>query len=290
MDNGTRTFASAGQLQATNHFPYAAWCSPAATVDERLLDLWDTLDDFGAQQTDAALRYCLGQICAWVGAQDASWVGLTRPLGSRRAANDPLLGWRIGALEHLHPRTETRRKQRNMLEAQCTLDPVLTLKPLVGQSGRYRSSSLRLQLEGEETFQRATRLDRINKQHGIVDRVWAVFPVSMTCESAVYLDSLDPARYFNEQDIQLVGLALRGIKWWHRQLLLSHGLGRESGPLSPAGRRVLSELLSGAPEKSIAERLRITPASAHQYVKTLYRDFGVHGRAEFMSLWISRQR
>lgn len=61
-------------------------------------------------------------------------------------------------------------------------------------------------------------------------------------------------------------------------------------PLTPAEQRLLPELLTGDSEKVIAERLSLTPGTAHQYAVGLYRKFGVRGRIEFMALWLRGQR
>jgi len=53
--------------------------------------------------------------------------------------------------------------------------------------------------------------------------------------------------------------------------------------LSPRLRDTLRELLTGAHEKEIALRLGLSPHTAHQYVKTLYRRFHVASRAQLMA-------
>jgi FixJ family two-component response regulator len=57
---------------------------------------------------------------------------------------------------------------------------------------------------------------------------------------------------------------------------------REAIPLSPRLRQTLTELMSGAPEKEIAHRLRVSPHTAHQYIKTIYRRFDVASRVQLM--------
>jgi len=53
-------------------------------------------------------------------------------------------------------------------------------------------------------------------------------------------------------------------------------------PLSPRLRQTLVELLTGAREKEIADRLGVSPHTAHQYVKALYRRFDVASRVELI--------
>jgi DNA-binding NarL/FixJ family response regulator len=86
--------------------------------------------------------------------------------------------------------------------------------------------------------------------------------------------------------MELVAQALRGIKWFHRQLLLGHGFGASEKPITVAERRIIKGLLSGATEKVIAEEANLTCGTVHQYATRIYRKFGVNGRAEFMALWL----
>lgn len=65
---------------------------------------------------------------------------------------------------------------------------------------------------------------------------------------------------------------------------------RASGPsmynLPARLRQVLMRLLDGDSEKQVARRLGLTPMSAHQYVKALYRHFGAASRGELMAHFV----
>ena len=57
----------------------------------------------------------------------------------------------------------------------------------------------------------------------------------------------------------------------------------ESSCLSPRLRQTFVCLLEGNSEKEVAARLRVSPATVHQYVTALYRYFGVRSRAQLLS-------
>jgi len=59
--------------------------------------------------------------------------------------------------------------------------------------------------------------------------------------------------------------------------------------LTPRRREALEWLLDGLPEKDIAQRMDISPATAHQYIGELYRHFGVNSRPELMAYFIHRR-
>lgn len=91
---------------------------------------------------------------------------------------------------------------------------------------------------------------------------------------------------FTLEHERLVAQTLRGIKWFHRQLLLNHGMLAGKTPLSPAHRRLLAQLLSGKTEKEIADTLGLSRATTHKYVTEIFRSFNVTSRTGLVTLWM----
>jgi DNA-binding NarL/FixJ family response regulator len=58
--------------------------------------------------------------------------------------------------------------------------------------------------------------------------------------------------------------------------------------LGPRLRQTLELLLAGDGEKQIAGKLSLSRHTVHDYVKVVYRRFGVSSRAELLSLWVRR--
>ena len=56
--------------------------------------------------------------------------------------------------------------------------------------------------------------------------------------------------------------------------------------LSPRQRETLACVLQGASEKETADRLGLSTHTVHQYMKALYRSFGVHTRSELMARFL----
>lgn len=83
----------------------------------------------------------------------------------------------------------------------------------------------------------------------------------------------------------------RLVHWFHHELtpLIGRQLASADEPLlshlAPRVRQVFACLLEGDSEKQVAHRLAIKRETVHQYVKTLYRHFGVHSRAELLARW-----
>lgn len=60
--------------------------------------------------------------------------------------------------------------------------------------------------------------------------------------------------------------------------------------LAPHESRVLQLLLTEAAEKQIAEQLGLATSTTHSYITSVYRKFGVRGRAGLMSLWLKEMQ
>jgi DNA-binding NarL/FixJ family response regulator len=58
--------------------------------------------------------------------------------------------------------------------------------------------------------------------------------------------------------------------------------------LSPRLQQALVALLAGESEKEVAQRLELSPTTAHQYIQQLYRHFGVQSRAQLLAQMLRR--
>lgn len=260
--------------------------APLRCHEDCIYRLWDELADFGPDAAGEALLHCMRTLCAWIGADNAYWIGAVR-LGARDVvASDPVDGWRIGRIDALNPERGLHEHLQTSRERPGAFNPSATTRAVVSGAGRFRSYSLGTGIVDLERFRETEHYDQFYRRPGIADRMWVVFPVNVDAESCFVFDACGADRQFSTGQLHMATAALRGIKWFHRQQLLSHGLGICDAPLTQAERRILPELLSGASEKVIAHRLGLSQGTAHQYITGVYRKFGVRGRAEFMALWL----
>jgi DNA-binding CsgD family transcriptional regulator len=84
---------------------------------------------------------------------------------------------------------------------------------------------------------------------------------------------------FTAADETVAAYALRGIKWFHRQLVFSYGVPLTDGPLTPMRHRVAHLLLTERSEKEIAAETDQSPHTTHKHVTEIYRKFGTNSRA-----------
>lgn len=238
-------------------------------VRERIYGLWDELSDFDTPDADDALQHLLRRLCRWIDAENA---------------------FRIGAILMFDPSHIDARRQKKGLKGLNSSDGRgATNRALAAGSGRFRLFTLQSgDLVDLAQFTKTSHYDWHYRQLGISDRMWVMLPVNAGAEAYYCFDKHGKRRRFTPRDMAVAAHALRSIKCFHRQSLLSHGLGISNAALTPTERRALQTLPSGRTEKQIAKAVGVTRGSAHQYVTSVYRKFGAQGRAKMMTMWLSR--
>jgi DNA-binding CsgD family transcriptional regulator len=253
---------------------------------EQVYELWDELADLPLSELRGSIELLMGRIAGWIGADDAFWIGIARLQDAETADNDVLYGWRLRAAERLISRPEYGPEFIRKVLAHMERDPGMSTGKVISEAGRFRSYRLHDGFIDFEAFRKTPQYQMYFQQGGITDRIWCVFPVNQDAESMFCFDRVKRRSRFTEENELLVAQALRGIKWFHRQLLLNHGLLVGNAPLSAAHRRLLPELLSHKSEKEIADTLGLSRATTHKYVTDIYRSFNVSSRPGLITLWM----
>lgn len=216
------------------------------------------------------------------GVWNATWAGAIRMEDA--GETDPLRGWRVVASEALHPipLQSEGKHMAGVMEVweRRNIDPSFLI-PLKNV-GAFRTYSLRRDLPADwfdTPFYR--------KHYGfcgIHDVAFVAFPLNEACESHFAFYSHRPIA---DETFTLLAYALRGVKWFHRHLMLSHGLLVAKAPLTPTEQKVLQLLLTGVTERSIALQIGLADSTTHQHVVAIFRKYGVKSRAALMSLWLN---
>ncbi|MGY6272024.1 response regulator transcription factor [Achromobacter denitrificans] len=253
-------------------------------IREDIHRLWDELSDFDAGHADAARKHLQDRLCGMVGAWNSTWGGAFR-IEPGPEGDDPLQGWRVATTQLLHPfeAPEADGPFKELQDRWNTreIDPSFLLP--MREVGKFRTYGHRRDMPAE--WFDGPVYHNYSARFGTVDSVWVGFPINRDAESHFGFYS---RRIFSEQDVALLAYALRGIKWFHRQLMLTSGPLVARKPLTPTERKVLKLLLTKASEKVMAEQLGLAESTTHQHVVSLFRKFAVRSRAELMSLWLSR--
>src|SRR5262245_14515874 len=107
-----------------------------APARDRIYALWDALADLPASQTDAAHQKLLGTLAAWLGADNALWVGAVHLGAGAVARRDPQHGWRGRALRYLNP--PPKPDLTKVAVRGQDIDPGMTTRAVTAGAGRFR--------------------------------------------------------------------------------------------------------------------------------------------------------
>lgn len=252
---------------------------------EAIHHLWDRLADFPVSETDQAQLYLMESIAQMIGAGNAYWLGAVRLHST--VPDDPLKGFRPRANRYLYPApihdeayrgqaARWNRSEANEGNARAARD-----------IGTFRSFRLRAELRPtwfEEEFYQTFHASR-----GFHDQCFVCFPVHEDYESTFAFQRVGEKRDFTAEEEAIAAHALRGIRWFHRQLALSHGLLIAEAPLTDIQRQITQLLLTERSEKLIAEEIGKSSSMTHKYVTEIFRKFGVNSRAGLMAVWLGQK-
>ena len=254
-----------------------------AALQERIHTLWDELAAYEASAKDAAVMHLLGVVAGILGAENAYWMGAVRLTSGE---NDPFCGWRPRLLNYLRPlpfdKNYTQQRLKSINRGEHDEATVAQARA----AGTYRARRLR-DLVSPEWFEGDIYKGYVGQ--GVHDSLTVTAPVGASTEVYYGFLRMRPGDPFTEAERDVAYYAMRGLTWFHRQLLLSHGLLVAQSPLSPSERRVLQLLLTDLPEKAIAAEIGVSPSTLHTYVRDVLRKFGVSGRTGLIALWLGRR-
>lgn len=227
--------------------------------------------------------HLLNAVAEMVKADNAYWMGAVR---MNENDSDPLRGWRPRLIRYLRPLPNdsnfTQQRIKSIVRGKVDESVVAQAR----LAGTFRAWRLR-DLVSNDWFESDTYQGYLAR--GIHDSLVVGVPVSPTAESYYGFFRMREGNPFTEGDRQVAFYSMRGLTWFHRQVLLAHGVQAAGSPLSPVERRVLALLLTDRPEKLIAAELGVTPSTAHTYVRGVLRKLGVRGRNGLVSLWLGQQ-
>ncbi len=246
--------------------------------------LWDELSDFAVGDADAALEHLLGSLCSIFCAQNAIWSAVVRLPSA--VEGDSLHGWRPRLVRVLKP---VELMEGSVREQVCTsYSPTADLSQIQAVSGpeRFRVKLLFEALPPDWFEGPHYRRHYLGVGHA--DSMSMRCSLNDDVRVHIFLFRAPEAARFQTGDKEPFALALRALRWFYRQQLLSQGLLIAKAPLTNTERRVLLQLLHGNTEKEIASLLRQSPHTTHIHVKSIYNKFDVHNRSTLMSLWLGR--
>ncbi|MCR8961233.1 helix-turn-helix transcriptional regulator [Variovorax sp. S2] len=251
---------------------------------EQIYALWDKLANYPIGDGDEALEHLLGSLCSIFGAHNALWSVVVR-LPSP-AVGDALNGWRPLYVRLLRPLPTMAASVQEQFDTLWS--PSIDLSQILAVAGEepFRTQLL-FEALPPEWFD-GPHYQRHYLDVGHADSMSMRCAINADVRVHLFIFRSTESPRFSSADKKPFGLALRGLRWFYRQQLLSHGLLIANAPLTATERKVLLGLLEGRAEKVIAANLGQSPNTTHIHVKSIYAKFGVHNRAALTSLWLGR--
>ena len=247
--------------------------------------LWDAMADFPISEMDQALSHLMEGIVRMIGAGNAYWLGYIRL--DAIEPGDPMKGLRPRADCYLYPTPVHDGAYRTQMSKWNRKQTTEGYTRGVRDIGKFRSFRLREEMRPayfEEEFYQTFHASR-----GFHDQCIVFIPVNKDYESMFAFQRVDLKKDFSADEEAIAAYALRGLKWFHRQLALGYGLLIAESPLSPTQRLIARHLLTERSEKQIAEEIGKTLGMTHKHVTEIFRKFGVNSRAGLMAVWLEQR-
>ena len=225
----------------------------------------------------------LESICQLIRAQNGTWLGVVR-VGAGQA-DDPMNGWRPHSIHFLHSDEGIDNTVADQVRKLDSGEP-----DDVGRFNAQHMGEFRVNLLSEMVSEQWFDSDHYKLGYlalGHQDAIMAWVPMSEDAEVCFvfFRDKNQPE--FTEAEKDLVNYTLRGLRWFHKQQMLGHGLLLADTPLTATERSVLELILQGLSEKHIAEKMGKSYFTIHDHVTKIFRKFGVNSRPSLHALWFS---
>jgi DNA-binding CsgD family transcriptional regulator len=268
----------------------------AASIDNEkfiaLPKLWAEMAMFPVWDTTPALRCFMDRLCSLLKARDATWMvvrkqsKLPREISSDhyQTVFNAMNGWSPVAAEYLNPEKVFKRiADRWLMHARKEgIDP-LNLAVLDG-AGKFPRAYIRHDVATDQEWQNHWVSKNYLKFYGVGERMIACTPLNEKCEAFLIIDRPMHAEPFTPEDRDFMSFAIASVPRLHKLLCLERGLLGSSAVLSNREIDTYRLLLTDFTESEIAEKLKLSTHTVHDYARKLYQKFGVKGRVGLMAM------
>ena len=252
--------------------------------------IWDRLAEFPASQSNnEALQYLLESISGLISADHGFWLSVIRMdelEAELEESGGCTLGWRLGPVFYYKELPDDRSIYKSLMQKTESGEEEVSYNMLnyLRQAGSFRATFLRDHVSPE--FFDSANYHNIFKSRNITDTLFVVAPVNADAKVCFCFNRIGSRASFEQRDLEITSYILRCLNWFHRQVLLSHGLLVADKALTPTEKKVMQHLLTELSEKQIAEKLQQKVDTTHKHVFNIYRKFSVNSRAALMAIWL----
>lgn len=246
--------------------------------------LWDKLSDYPASESHAAVYYLLDILGGLLDSSRFFWMAAVQVEESE--FGDPAMGWRPFRVMMQQDGVQSiLSKPKDFSKYMSPQNVSESSIKHVKQAGEFRSTLLCDHVS--PAYFTSERYQTEYTGFGQQDSIFIVTPITKDVEIYLCFYRAMNKEMFSKSDLELASYALRALKWFHRQVLLSFGMVIAGEPLTETQRKVLTLLLTKKKEQEIADTLGQKKSTTHEHVTQIYRKFNVSSRAALMAIWLT---
>lgn len=253
---------------------------------ERLQGIWDKLAEFPEPQLgNEGLQFLLKSISELIDADHGYWLSGMR-IKHLAAESDPMFGWRPGPVFYYQEppgSTSIAKSSLKGVEAGRTAPGESTVNH-IRNAGRFRATLMRDHVSPD--FYRSDHYRRFYASRNITDSLFVVAPVNSDTEVYFCFNRVGEQPPFTQDELSMAADTLRSLNWFHKKVLLGHGLLIACKALTPTEKRVMRLLLTNLSEKQIAANLQQKPDTTHKHISNIYRKFNINSRTALIAIWL----
>ncbi len=176
----------------------------------------------------------------------------------------------------------TEERFLKLLKASDHPDMELLMAPFVQELMTQKSQVTRLRQQIDPTgIFMSTAVYPLWLEADIAPLILSAQPLNDECVSLVGFYRRANQPLFNERENRIAHIMLTEVSWLH-STGWPQDFGADVPTLSPSRRLVLNLLLEGNSRKMVADQLNLSIHTVGDYVKDIYRTFGVQSHAELM--------
>lgn len=263
---------------------------PADNRQHQLSSLICRIDKGSALDTASILQDYLEYVRIMLDASRTLWVCAYRGRYVDEVWKADLLdGWKVMDQTVQMASTFDYEARRNAYFQQARtqgVDPLL--RHALQQAGKTRTHRYVDVVSSKREWQEQWVSRDFNAELGIGERMLGIYTLDEEAESYLLVDRPPEGKPFSQADEDTLMRCLTEFPRLHYWLFLERGLLKiNKRPNSPRQRELIPLILSGMPEKQIADTLGLSTTTVHGYIRELYRNYSVRSRGELMFLWLA---
>ncbi len=198
--------------------------------------------------------------------------------------NDPIGGWRVRKVYDPYMDEASAEIVERWIKEDLYVHDAFTIKNS-RLAGSHRVTNAR-DLLGDLKLE-DTRAWELMQAANSCDRIIGVHSLSPKVEIHMGFDRHPSDGIFEKECLELLKEIIDGLGAQSWRIAFSYGLLQGQKTLTKRERETFLHLLTGKPEKEIAESMKVTQKSIHQYVIRVYQKLGIKSRPTLMAKWMS---